>query len=122
LVLIASVVDDEARTGMGVNVCPTDRVQAPAEVVWELLMNPAGYGGFWQMKIDRVEPEGPAAVGQRVSAWLLRPWLRIEGEIMEVDAARHAIRFHMRMPFGMVGDERISCTPIDVGSCMLSYG
>ena len=47
---------------MAVNVCPADRVQAPVEVVWELLMHPAGYGGFWEMT---VEPEGPAAVGQR---------------------------------------------------------
>ena len=30
---------------MGVNVCPADRVQAPVEVVWELLMHPAGTAG-----------------------------------------------------------------------------
>jgi hypothetical protein len=43
-------------TGMALNVCPWDRVQAPVEVVWELLMHPAGYGGFWEMKVERVEP------------------------------------------------------------------
>src|SRR5438105_3998150 len=86
-------VDCEA-TRMSVNVCPTDRVQAPVEVVWELLMHPAGYGGFWQMTVERVEPEGPAAVGQRIFAWMLCRRLRIDGEILEVDAVRHAIRFH----------------------------
>jgi len=109
-------------TGTGVNVCPTDRVEAPVEIVWELLMDPAGYGGFWEMTVARVEPEGPASVGQRIYAWLLCPWLRLDGEILEVDAVRHVIRFHMTMPFGMVGDERISVTQIDAGSCMLSYG
>ncbi len=30
---------------MVVSVCPADRVHAPVEIVWELLMLPAGYGG-----------------------------------------------------------------------------
>lgn len=107
---------------MSVNVCPTDRVQAPVEVVWELLMHPAGYGGFWEMTVERVEPEGPAAVGQRIFASLLFRRLRIDSEILEVDRVRHAIRFRTAMPFGMVGDNRISCKPIDAGSCLLSYG
>src|SRR5437763_10295040 len=108
--------------GMAVNVCPADRVQAPVEVVWEMLMHPAGYGGFWDMNIDRVEPEGPAVVGQRFFAWTLFRWLRIDGEVLEVDAPRHAIRFRTTFPFGLVGDNMISCTPIDAGSCMLRYG
>ena len=107
---------------MAVNVCPADRVQAPVEVVWELLMHPAGYGGFWDMTVERVEPEGPAAVGQRFFAWTLCRRLRIDGEVLEVDAVRHAIRFHTALPFGLVGDNRIACSPIDAGSCMLRYG
>jgi len=79
---------------MAVNVCPADRVQAPVEVVWELLMHPAGYGGFWDMTVERVEPQGPATVGQRFFAWTLCRRLRIDGEVLEVDAVRHAIRFH----------------------------
>src|SRR5580693_6995516 len=85
---------------MAVNVCPADRVEAPVEVVWDLLMDPAGYGGFWEMTVERVEPEGPAAVGQRFFAFLLCRRLRIDGEILEVDALRRAIRFHSTMPFG----------------------
>ena len=107
---------------MVVNVCPADRVQAPVEVVWELLMHPAGYGGFWAMTVERVEPEGPAAVGQRFFAWTLCRRLRINGEILEVDAVRHAIRFQTTLPFGLVGDNRIACSPIDAGSCTLRYG
>ena len=93
--------------GMAVNVCSADRVQAPVEVVWDLLMHPAGYGGFWEMTVERVEPEGPAAVGQGFFAWTLCRRLRIDGEILEVDAVRHTIRFHTTLPFGLVADNRI---------------
>ena len=107
---------------MAVNVCPADRVEAPVEVVWELLMNPAGYGGFWEMTVERVEPEGLAAAGQRFFAWTLCRRLRVDGQILEVDAVRHTIRFHTTLPFGLVADNRIECSPIDAGSCMLRYG
>ena len=107
---------------MYVNACPSDRVQAPVEVVWELLMNPSGYGRFWDMTVDRVEPDGRAAAGQRFFAWTLCRPLRIVGEILEVDEARHTIRFHTALPFGLVGDNRIECSAIDAGSCMLRYG
>jgi hypothetical protein len=50
---------------MAVNVCPADQVQAPVELVWELLMHPAGYGRFLDLTVERVEPDGPAAAGQR---------------------------------------------------------
>jgi hypothetical protein len=107
---------------MSVNVCPADRVQAPVEIVWDLLMHPTEYGQFWDMTVERVEPEGPASVGQRIFASLLCRRLRIDGEVLEVDPVRHAIRFRMTLPFGLVGDNRISCSPIDAGSCMLRYG
>jgi hypothetical protein len=111
---------------MAVNVCPADRVQAPVELVWELLMHPAGYGRFWDLTVERVEPDGPAAVGQKFFGWtreLCRRWRwRIDGEILEVDAERHHIRFRTALPLGIIGDNRIACTPIDAGSCLLRYG
>jgi hypothetical protein len=42
--------------------------------------------------------------------------------ILEVDPVRHAIRFHTALPFALIGDNRIACSPIDAGSCMLRYG
>jgi hypothetical protein len=109
---------------MGVNVCPADKVLAPVELVWELLKHPAGYGRFFDLTVERVEPEGPAAVGQRFDGWtrtLCRRW-RVEAEVLEVDALRHQIRFRMALPLGIVGDNRIVCTPIDARSCRLRYG
>ena len=87
-------------------------------------MHPAEYGGFLDLTVERVEPAGPAAAGQRFAGWtraLLRTW-RIEGEIVEVDAERHQIRFRMSLPLGIVGDNRIVCTPIDARSCTVRFG
>ena len=50
------------------------------------------------------------------------PAVADDGEILEVDGVRHAIRFHTTFPFGLVGNNRIECSPIDAGSCMLRYG
>jgi hypothetical protein len=109
---------------MGLNVCPADTVHAPLERVWQLLMQPAGYGRFWDLTVERVEPEGPAAVGQKIVGWsraLARRW-RIDGEIQEVDGQRHHIQFRMSLPFGIVSSNRIVCVSIDGKSCMVRYG
>jgi Polyketide cyclase / dehydrase and lipid transport len=109
---------------MAVNFCSADRVQAPVELVWELLVHPVGYGRFLDLTVERVEPEGPAAVGQKFAGWtraLCRRW-RVEGEVAEVDAERHQIRFRTALPLGVVSDNRIACTPTDAGSCMVRYG
>src|SRR6516162_5816658 len=103
---------------MAVSVCPGDRVQAPVEVVWELLMHPAKYGQFLDLTVERIEPDGPAAPGQKFVGWtreLCRRW-RIDGEIVEVDPGRHQILFRMALPFGIVGDNRLVCTPIGARS------
>lgn len=108
---------------MTLNVCPADVVKAPAHVVWDLLSDPAGYGRFWDFSVERVEPRGRAAPGQRFvgsTRELCRRWI-IEGEVLEVEPERHAIRFRMSLPLGIVGDNRIACTPIDERNCMLRF-
>jgi len=59
----------EEKTTMTMNVCPADTVHAPVERVWDLLMQSAGYGRFWEFTVERVEPEGPAMVGQKFVGW-----------------------------------------------------
>jgi hypothetical protein len=109
---------------MTLSVCPADTVHAPTERVWELLMRPAGYGRFWDLTVERVEPEGPAMVGQKFTGWtraLCRRW-RIDGEIQEVDAQRHQILFRMSLPLGLISCNRIICARIDEQSCTVRYG
>jgi uncharacterized protein YndB with AHSA1/START domain len=109
---------------MALNVCPADTVRAPVERVWELLMQPAGYGRFWDFTVEGVEPEGPAVAGQRLVGWtraLCRRW-RFEGEIQEVNAARHQILFRMSLPLGIVSKNRIMCARVDEKNCTLRFG
>src|SRR5437764_14683773 len=109
---------------MSLNVCPSDRVHAPVEVVWELLMHPETYGRFWDLTVERLEPRGPASAGQRFAGAtqeLGRRWT-FEGVVEEVDPEQHQIRFRLALPVGVVGDDRIVCTPIDPRSCTVRNG
>ena len=114
----------EEKTTMTLNVCPADTVHAPVERVWDLLMQPAGYGRFWEFTVERVEPEGPAMVGQKFVGWTrsLCRRFRLDGEIRELDAERHHILFHMSLPFGLISSNRIMCARIDEQCCTLRYG
>ena len=109
---------------MALNVCPADTVHASVDRVWELLMYPAEYGRFWDLTVDRVEPEGPAVVGQTFVGWssaLGRRW-RIDGAIQEVDAERHQILFRMAYPFDVVSTNRLMCTPTGEQRCLVRVG
>jgi len=47
--------------------CPTAIVEAPIEVVWNLLLNTAEWGKFYDVRMLSVDPPGPAAAGQRLT-------------------------------------------------------
>ena len=101
---------------MTLNVCPADTVSAPVERVWALLTEPADYGRFFDLTVERVD--GPKIVGSTRAFG--KRW-QIEGEIEDVDAARHQIRFRMSLPFGVIGINRIGCQPIDAGRCLVRF-
>jgi Polyketide cyclase / dehydrase and lipid transport len=101
---------------MDVSVCPAAVVRAPVETVWALLADPAGYGAFWDMRVARVVPPGPARAGQVVEGWPARMI------IDAVDAARRQIRFTTTLPLGLLALNVITCTPLDAASCRVTYG
>jgi polyketide cyclase/dehydrase/lipid transport protein len=101
---------------MTISACPVAVVRAPAEAVWALLADPAGYGAFWDLRVRRVTPPGPAQPGQVVEGWPAR------GIVEAVDAARYQIRFSSRLPLGLVGLQVITCAPLDAASCRVTYG
>jgi hypothetical protein len=45
--------------------CPTTIVNAPIEIVWALLTEPAAWGAFFNVRITDLQPTGSAVVGQR---------------------------------------------------------
>lgn len=105
-------------------ICPTDVVEAPVDVVWGLLTDPAGWGGFFDVRVSRIDPPGPARVGQRVFAGsgprLLHLQLRFE--FTAIDAERHRLGLQVSLPFGVTVSEDLTCTPISERRCRVSYG
>jgi hypothetical protein len=105
-------------------VCPTDVVHAPIERVWSLLTDPAGWGDFWDARVLNVEPAGPATAGQRIQL-SSGPWparFRLTFTFIQVDPASHTLDLDIRLPFGVVNDERLVCSRIDDASCRVTYG
>jgi hypothetical protein len=95
-------------------ICPTDVVEAPLEVIWRLLTNPASWDSFYDLRVQRVDPPGPATVGQRIHAesgpTLLH--LKVIIDFTRVDAANHRLSFDVRMPLGITVSEDMVCASL----------
>jgi hypothetical protein len=105
---------------MGLSVCPVAIVAASVEVVWANLTEWDRFSEWADVRVERLEPQGPAAAGQIVH--LTGMGLRFTFKIETVDPARHQIDGHVFFPFGLQQKSRIACTPIDAASCRVQYG
>jgi hypothetical protein len=103
--------------------CPTAIIEVPVDRVWTLLTAPAGWGDVFDMRLIRVDPPGPAAVGQviRGETGLEILHLRLAFRMLAVDEAQHCLRMSVDLPFGLVVDEEIRCTPLDRRRCRVAY-
>ncbi|HLY31711.1 MAG TPA: SRPBCC family protein [Ktedonobacterales bacterium] len=109
---------------MGLSVCPAATVAAPVETVWELLAYPERYGEWADARVVRMEPEGPATVGQTIylsSKKAGHSW-PITFTIEEVNSEKHQLGIYARFPLGVQMRPHISCAPIDAGACRVQYG
>ncbi len=109
---------------MGLSVCPAAVVAAPVEVVWENLVQWERYADWADVKVERSEPEGPAAAGQTIyfaGQALGRTW-RFSFKVNEVNPARHELDLHVFFPFGLQEKPHITCSPIDATTCRVQYG
>ncbi len=52
---------------MGLSICPAAVVAPPVAVVWEILVQWEHYSEWADAHPERIEPEGPATVGQTIS-------------------------------------------------------
>jgi hypothetical protein len=94
--------------------CPTAVVDAPADLVWALLVDPAGWGSVFDVRVASVDPPGPAVVGQRVCVetgpriFHLKVGLRV----IAIDPDHRRLRLDIKLPFGLIVDEDLRCTPV----------
>lgn len=111
---------------MGLTVCPAAVVAAPVEVVWENLVHWQRYSEWFDpsLRVERIEPDGPAAVGQTISfaGKAFGITARFLFKVEEVDPKRHQLGLHAYFPFGLQMKPHISCAPIDATSCRVQYG
>ncbi|HEY7782470.1 MAG TPA: SRPBCC family protein [Ktedonobacterales bacterium] len=109
---------------MSISVCPVAVVHAPLERTWAVLMDPAGYGDWWNARTERIDPEGPAAPGQTIYASATafgRRW-PVTVHVVGVDAARHILDLRTELPLGILAANHIVCEPVDDVSCRVSFG
>jgi Polyketide cyclase / dehydrase and lipid transport len=103
--------------------CPTTVVNAPVELVWNLLTHPQGWGDFYNLRILSVDPAGPAVVGQTISA---EPGprfihLKISIRFVQIDPTNHRLVFDAFFPFGITVHEDLNCIPLDPDHCRVNY-
>lgn len=109
---------------MGLSVCPAAIVAAPVEVVWENLVHWERYAAWADVQAERIEPDGPASVGQTISFGgraLGRTW-HFTFKVEEVNYERHELGLHVFLPFGLQEKPRITCSLIDATTCRVQYG
>lgn len=103
--------------------CPTAVVDAPAQVVWRLLTEPAGWSKFFDMRVLRVEPPGTAIVGQRVvgesGPRILH--LAVTMEFTDIDPVRGKLGILVQLPLGIRVRENLSCSAVGDTRCRVSY-
>ncbi len=109
---------------MSLSVCPVAVVHAPAEAVWELMSHPETYTSWSDAIVDHVDPPGAAQAGQKVEAHaealgLKRP---VHIEVRAVDPGRRTLDLTTSLPFGITVLNHITITPLEGGSCQVSFG
>lgn len=109
---------------MAVDTCPADLVNAPVDKVWSLLANPSEYDRWWDAHTTRIDPEGPAVLGQTINGWtrgLGRQWT-VSIQVEAVMPEKHQIRFRSHLPLGIQAVNQITCTPVGPSTCRVQYG
>ena len=109
---------------MGLSVCPVATVAAPVELVWANLVQWERYASWADVQVEKVEPQGPASVGQTIVFYgkaLGRTW-HFTFKIEHVDPEKHQLGLHAYFPFGLQEVPHITCLPIDATTCRVSYG
>jgi hypothetical protein len=104
-------------------ICPTEVVEAPIEVVWDLLSHPEGWGGFYDFRILSVEPAGRAVVGQRIAGETGPRFfhLKVSLQFVSIDEVNHRIGVRVCLPFGLLVFEDMECRRISAEVCRVNY-
>jgi hypothetical protein len=100
--------------------CPVATIDAPIEVVWNLLTNFAGWGDFYDVRV--LDPPGPACVGQQMRGESGPRWLHlgVSFEFTRIEAHRK-LELDIKLPFRITVHEDMDCVPLEGGRCRVNY-
>jgi hypothetical protein len=103
--------------------CPTSIVDAPVELVWQLLTSPEGWGDFYNVRITAVDPAGTAVVGQTVFAESGPQFLhlKLQFRFTDIDALNYKLGLDARFPLGVTVRENLTCVPLGEKQCRVNY-
>jgi hypothetical protein len=102
--------------------CPTAVIDTRVDVAWALLMNPAAWGGVFDMRVGSIDPPGPAVVEQKISGERGPRLLHLKLTFrIEIDPHQRRLCLDVHLPFGITVHEDLSCTPLDVDHCRVDY-
>jgi hypothetical protein len=102
--------------------CPTAIIEAPVAVVWKLLADLAGWGSFYDVRVQSVEPPGPAVVGQKMRGESGPRWLHlgVSFEFTRIELHRK-LEMDVKLPLGITVHEDLDCLPVDERRCRVNY-
>src|SRR5512140_170194 len=109
---------------MGLTVCPAAVVAAPVEVVWANLVEWDRYLEWADVWVERLEPEGPASIGQTIyfAGKALGRTVHFIFKVEEINPERHQLGLHASFPLGLQEKPHVSCYPLDATTCRVQYG
>ncbi len=103
---------------MSITTCPTDVIDAPPEVVWDLLVQPQNLAAWSGTRlIDG--PDRELTAGDRV---VLGPGfgMRVIFEVLGAEKPRQ-LRIDVHLPLGVINHEVVQISPVDEGRCRVTY-
>jgi uncharacterized protein YndB with AHSA1/START domain len=107
---------------MGLIVCPTTVIAAPAETVWRLLTQTENYDRWAGVELVRASQPGDVREGQVLdfeTRAFGRTW-RVRFDVGRVEPPR-SLELTIHLPFGTINHEHVVLSPIDANRTRVTF-
>ena len=105
------------------NVCPAGVASVPPDRVWDVLSATERFGEWNDATFVSSEPSGPMQAGQVIhltAPALGRQW-RVEIQVRDADPQHRWVDLRVRLPFGIVNQERVTLIQTKEGGTCVRF-